>query len=60
MYAMVIDQDPLHFEVRLFAVLLMFKFDESILKAVACPFIADNFAGYDLAESTENQLQIFI
>ena len=57
---MVIDQHSLHFEVRLFAVLLLFKFDEGILKAVACSFIADNFAGYDLAESTENQFQIFI
>ena len=51
---MVIYQYPLHFEVRLFAILLIFELDESVLQAVAGSFISDHFARYYFAKTTED------
>lgn len=41
---MIIYQNTLHFEVRLFAVLLVLEFNERILKAVAGTFVTDDLA----------------
>lgn len=44
MYTVVIDKYALHFEVCLFAVLLILKFNESVLKAIAGTLISDDLA----------------
>ena len=60
MYAVIIDQYTLHLEIRLLAVLLVFEFDEGILKAFLGSLVSDNFARYDFAKSTEDQIKIFV
>lgn len=40
----VIYEDSLHFEVGLFAILLVFKLDEGVLEAVPGPLVSDDFA----------------
>lgn len=57
---MVIDQDALHFEICLFAVLLIFKFNEGVLEAVTSPFISNDLARENSPEPAENQFEIFI
>ena len=54
MNSVVVDEDALHFEIRLFAGGLVFKFDEGVLKTVASAFVADDFAGEDAAEARED------
>ena len=57
---MVVDEDPLHFEICLLAVLLILEFDECILKTVSCTLVSDDFTRKDFAEAAENQIQILI
>lgn len=40
---MVIDQHPLHLEVCLLTILLIFKFDKRVLQAISSAFVAYNF-----------------
>ena len=44
MDAVIIDQNALHLEVGLFAVLLVLKLDEGILQAIARLLVADDLA----------------
>lgn len=53
MDAVVINENPLHLEICLLTVFLIFKFNKGILKAVASALVPDNFAGQDLTESAE-------
>ena len=45
MYTVVVNQDTLHLEVGLLAVLLVFKLNECILQAVAGALVPDDFTG---------------
>jgi len=56
----VINQDPLHLEVGLFAVLLFVELDKSILKTVTSTLVPDHLARKDLAEATEDEMEIVI
>lgn len=60
MNAMIIDQDPLHLEIGLFTILLILKFDKSVLQTVACPLISNNFAGQNLSKTTKYKFEILI
>lgn len=60
MNAVVVDQDVLHLEVGLLAVLLVFKLDKGVLQAVAGLLVADDFAGEDLAEAREDDFEVFV
>lgn len=60
MYAMVVDKHALHFEICLFTGGLVFVFDECVLETIACAFVADYFAGQDLAETAEYQLEVLV
>lgn len=53
MNTMVINKDPLHFEICLLAVLLILELDERVLKAVPCTLVSNDFAGKYLAEAAE-------
>jgi len=44
MYAVVIYQHPLHFEICLLTVFLILELDERILKTVAGTLVTDDFA----------------
>ncbi len=50
----------MHLEVRSLAVFFAGKLDESILKAVSCLLVSDDFAREDLAKPGENELQILV
>ena len=54
MYAMVIYENPLHLEIRLFTIFLIFELDECVLKAVAGSLVSNDFAGNDWPESAED------
>lgn len=60
MYAVIVYEDSLHLEIRLLAVLLVFELNEGVLKTILSSFISNNFAGYDFAKATEDQIQILI
>ena len=60
MDAMIIYQNPLHFEIRLFTVLLIVKLNECILQAIASPLVSNNFTRYYLSKSRENEVKVFI
>lgn len=60
MNAMIVDQDPLHLEISLFTILLIFKFDKSILQTIACPLISNYFAGQNLSKTTKYKFEILI
>lgn len=44
MYPVIIDQDTMHFEVCLLAVLLVLELDERILQTISSTLVADDFA----------------
>ena len=52
--AMIINKNALHFEICLLAVSLVFKFNESILQAVASSLVSNNLTGQNLSEAAEN------
>ena len=56
MNSMIINQNTLHFEICLLAVLLALELDKGILKAIASAFVANDFAGYDSAKTAEYQI----
>jgi len=60
MDAMIIYQNPLHFEICLFTVLLKFKLNECILQAIASPLVSNNITRYYLPKSGENEVKVFI
>lgn len=60
MDAMIIYQHPLHFEVCLFTVLLVFELNECILQTITSPLVSNDFTRYYLSKSRENKVQIFI
>jgi len=60
MNAMVIDQDPLHLEIGLFTILLIFKFDKSVLQTITCPLISNDFAGQNLSKTAKYKFEILI
>ena len=43
MYPMIVNQDSLHFEIGLFAILLVLELDECILQTVPCSLVSDHF-----------------
>lgn len=45
MYTMVVNQDTLHLEVGLLAILLILEFDECILQAIASALVSNDLAG---------------
>lgn len=57
---MVINEDPLHLEVGSLAVLLVPELDESVLQTVAGLLVAYHLARKNLAESREDEFQIFV
>ena len=60
MDAMIIDQDSLHLEIRLLAVLLVLEFNECILQAIFCTLVSDDFARHDGTEATKYRIQIVV
>lgn len=52
-YAMIVNQNSLHLEIRLLTVLLMFKLDKGVLKTVFGSLVSNDFAGYNLAKPAE-------
>lgn len=40
--AMIVNQNALHLEIRLFAILLVLEFDECVLQTVTSPFVSDD------------------
>lgn len=57
---MIIYQHSLHFEVCLLAILLIFKLDECILKAVTGTLITNNFTRYYSTKTAEYGVEILI
>lgn len=60
MYAVIIDEDTIHFQVSLLTILLVGVLDECILQAVTCSLVPDHLAAKNLAESREYELQILV
>jgi hypothetical protein len=60
MYAVVIDQNTIHLEVGLLAILLIGVFDKGVLQAVTCTLVPDDLAAENLAKSRKDKLQIFV
>ena len=56
MDAVIINQDSLHLEIRLLAVLLVLKFNECILQAIFCTLVPDDFARHNGTEATEYRI----
>lgn len=56
MDAPIIEQHIIHFQISLFARFLLFKFDESVLHGIAAHFVSNDFARFDFAEATEDDL----
>ena len=60
MNAVVVDQDVLHLEIRLLAILLVLEFDESILQRVASLLVSDHLARQDLSKTAEDQVEVLV
>lgn len=60
MNPVIVNQYTLHLKVRLFTILLVFKFNKCILQAVPGAAVPDNFAREDLSKAAEDKLQILI
>ncbi len=60
MDSMVINQNALHLEVGLLTSFLILELNESILKTIACAFVADDFTRYDFPEAAEDQIQVLV
>lgn len=57
---MIVNQDALHLEVGLFAVLLVFKLDKRILQTVTRALVSNHLARQDRSKATEDQLKVLI
>ena len=60
MNSVIVYQHPLHFEVGLLTIFLVFEFDECILKAFTRAFISNDFAGYYGPETAEDGIQVLV
>lgn len=56
----IINQHPLHFEIGLFTVLLVFKLDKGILQAVTRSLIPYNLTRQNWPEPAENEMEILV
>lgn len=56
--ALVVDEDSIHLKVRLLCRGPLIKLDEGVLQRIARRLITDDLAAEDLAESTEDELQV--
>ena len=56
MDAVIINQNSLHLEICLLAVLLVLEFDKCILKAVFCALVSNDFAGHYWPEAAEYRI----
>jgi hypothetical protein len=57
---MIVNEDSLHFEIGSLTILLVAELNESVLKTVAGLLVSYHFTRQDLAESGEDELQVFI
>jgi len=60
MNAMIIDEHTLHLEVCSFTILLVCEFDKGILQAVASLLVPYDLATENLAEATEDELEVLV
>ncbi len=60
MDAVIINQDSLHFEICLFAVFLVFEFNECILETVTGTLVSNDFARDYRTETAEDGVQILV
>ncbi len=60
MYAVIVNQDSLHLEICLFAVLLILEFNECILKTVTGTLVSNDFARNYCTKPAENGVQILV
>ena len=50
----IVDQDPFHLGVGVFTILLIFKFNERVLKTLTRLLVSNHLAGKDLSKTTED------
>lgn len=55
---MVVDENTVHLEIRLFSRFPLVKLNESILQRITRLLVLDDFTAEDLAESTENEFEV--
>lgn len=60
MYPVVVNKHPLHLEVGLFAVLLVFELDKRILQTIARALVPNHLAGQNGPKATEDQIEILV
>jgi hypothetical protein len=60
MYAVVVDQNTIHLEIGLLAILLVGVFNEGVLQAITCTLVSNDLTAKDLAKSRKDELQIFV
>ena len=56
----IINQNVVHLEVGLLAVLRPLKLDEAVLKTLPGPLVGDNLAADDTAETAEDHLEVLL